>query len=75
MTFAGYSAATVASDAPDEVWSRLIRLTARMLDDYWERQSERVKPIPLVTGNDLLRELDLQPGPQIGELLEAVLEA
>ena len=67
--------ATVALDAPDEVWLRLIRLTARMLHDYWERQSERVKPAPLVTGNDLLRELDLQPGPQIGELLEAVLEA
>ena len=67
--------ATVASDAPDEVWSRLIRLTARMLNDYWQRQSERVEPTPLVTGNDLLRELDLQPGPQIGELLEAVLEA
>jgi hypothetical protein len=34
-----------------------------------------VKPAPLVTGYDLLHELDLQPGPQIGELLEAVLEA
>jgi poly(A) polymerase len=67
--------ATLASGSPDEVWLRLVNLTARMLSDYWERQSERVKPAPLVTGYDLLHELDLQPGPQIGELLEAVLEA
>jgi putative nucleotidyltransferase with HDIG domain len=67
--------ATVTAGSPDEVWLRLVNLTARMLGDYWERQSERVKPAPLVTGYDLLHELGLQPGPQIGELLEAVLEA
>jgi hypothetical protein len=59
----------------DEAWSRLVALTARMLADYWERGAQRVDPPPLLDGNDLQHELGLQPGPQIGELLEAVREA
>ena len=59
----------------DERWSGLVALTARMLADYWERGAERVDPPPLVDGNDLQREFGLQPGPRIGELLEAVREA
>ncbi len=67
--------ATYAPDAGDDRWPRLTELTARMLADYWERQAERVAPPPLLNGYDLLRELGLQPGPHIGELLEAVREA
>jgi hypothetical protein len=46
-----------------------------MLGDYWDRQPESVRPPPLVDGHDLMREFGLEPGPQIGELLEAVREA
>ena len=67
--------ATYAPDAKDEQWPRLVDLVSRMLGDYWERQAQRVAPVPLIGGSDLLREFDLQPGPQIGELLEAVREA
>jgi poly(A) polymerase/tRNA nucleotidyltransferase (CCA-adding enzyme) len=56
-------------------WPRLVALTARMLTDYWKRGGERVAPPSLIGGNDLLREFGLQPGPQIGELLEMVREA
>jgi tRNA nucleotidyltransferase/poly(A) polymerase len=61
--------------AADERWPRLVALVARMLADYYERYALRVNPPPLVNGRDLLREFELQPGPQIGELLEAVREA
>jgi tRNA nucleotidyltransferase/poly(A) polymerase len=67
--------ATYASEDEDERWPRLVVLTARMLADYWERQGERVEPPRLIDGHDLQREFGLQPGPQIGELLEAVREA
>lgn len=67
--------ATYAPDVRDDRWPRLMELTARMLADYWERQAERVAPPPLLDGYDLLREFGLQPGPHIGELLEAVREA
>jgi hypothetical protein len=59
----------------DSQWRRLVALTARMLTDYWERSAERVKPPPLLDGYDLLGEFGLEPGPQIGELLEVVREA
>ncbi len=67
--------ATYAPGAGDDPWSRLLSLAARMLADYWERSAERVAPPELLDGHDLLREFDLQPGPHIGELLEAVREA
>jgi tRNA nucleotidyltransferase/poly(A) polymerase len=67
--------ATYAPGAADGDWPRLVALTARMLGDYWQRQPERIDPPPLLTGADLLREFGLQPGPQIGDLLEAVREA
>jgi hypothetical protein len=56
-------------------WQRLLALTGRMLADYWERPSQRVEPPRLVDGHDLLAAFDLEPGPVIGELLEAVREA
>jgi tRNA nucleotidyltransferase/poly(A) polymerase len=67
--------ATYPQDEDGEIWPRLVALTARMLADYWERQSERVDPPSLIDGYALMREFELQPGPQIGALLEAVREA
>jgi len=60
---------------PGEGWDRLVALVARMLSDYWEQQSESVDPPRLVGGGDLMREFGLEPGPHIGEYLEAVREA
>lgn len=67
--------ATYAPEAEDDGWLSLVELVARMLGDYWDRRPERVAPPPLVDGHDLMREFDLEPGPQIGELLEMVREA
>jgi len=59
----------------DERWPRLVELVARMLAEYWERPVRAAAPKPLLSGHDLIRELGLEPGPRIGELLEAVREA
>lgn len=45
-----------------------------LLEAYWEHP-EQVSPELLLDGNDLMREFSLKPGPQIGELLEALREA
>ncbi len=34
-----------------------------------------IPPSPLLTGDDLIRDFRLSPGPQIGELLDALREA
>ena len=67
--------ATYAPGTGEDSWLALVGLTARMLGDYWDRQPERVKPPALIDGHDLLRGFGLDPGPQIGELLETVREA
>ena len=67
--------ATYPPGTDNLAYQRLVALAARMLHDYWEHRQERVAPPPLITGRDLLREFALQPGPQIGRLLESVREA
>jgi poly(A) polymerase len=67
--------ATYEPRLEDDRWSRLVALVARLWGDYWDRGPGRVDPPPLLCGGDLLREFGLQPGPQIGALLEAVREA
>lgn len=46
-----------------------------LLEAYFEHPQEQVLPPPLINGEDLMRELGLEPGPKVGELLEAVREA
>lgn len=55
-------------------WAQHVAWTGDMLEALWTPQGETHKT-RLLTGNDLIRELNLQPGPMIGELLEAVAEA
>jgi tRNA nucleotidyltransferase/poly(A) polymerase len=67
--------ATYAPGTGESPWSHLLSLAVRMLADYWERSAERVSPPALLDGHDLQHQFGLQPGPHIGELLEAVREA
>lgn len=57
---------------PDH-WRAHLAWIEAMLDSYWGQPEER--RAPLLRGDDLMRELELSPGPQIGALLRAVAEA
>jgi hypothetical protein len=46
-----------------------------LYESFWERYEEQVDPPKLITGDDLLREFGLEPGPLVGELLDMVKEA
>ena len=67
--------ATYAFETEGSGWHRLVDLVTRMLGYHLDRRAELARHAALLTGQDLLREFGLQPGPQIGELLEAVREA
>jgi len=56
-------------------WARHLEVAEILLTHYFERYEETVAPPPLVTGRDLMAELGLEPGPEIGRLLEALREA
>ncbi len=56
-------------------WPRHLEVAEMLLTHYLERYEETIAPPPLVTGHDLMAELGLEPGPEIGRLLEALREA
>ncbi len=67
--------ATYGPTVPQEIWKNYLDLNRHLLENWWERPEETVKPPALVTGHDLIEKFSLAPGPQIGELLEAIREA
>jgi putative nucleotidyltransferase with HDIG domain len=67
--------ATWGPNLQDRRWTRLLEVAETLLTHCFERYEETVAPPPLVTGNDLMAELGLAPGPEIGRLLEALREA
>jgi tRNA nucleotidyltransferase/poly(A) polymerase len=67
-----------ATGAPEQDlsgWQRQLDLVVRLLDDYFNRPQEAVRPAPLIDGHDLQAALGLRPGRLIGQLLETVAEA
>lgn len=60
---------------PQDILSRHLEVLRMLLEAYWEKGEEVVKPPALVDGNQVKRAFKLKPGPLIGELLEAIREA
>lgn len=67
--------ATYGSTLTQEIWIRHLDVVRSLFDAWWELTNERVSPPVLLTGNDLIDELHLSPGPEIGLLLEKIREA
>jgi tRNA nucleotidyltransferase/poly(A) polymerase len=57
-----------------ETWVAALDVARILLENYFERREETVAPPRLLDGNDLMKELSLQPGRIIGQLLEAIRE-
>ena len=57
-----------------ENWTAALDVARILLENYWERREQTVAPPRLLDGNDLMKELNLQPGRIIGQLLEAIRE-
>lgn len=55
-------------------WQRHLA-TVRLLLNRYIRERSRIMPPRLLQADELMRRLDLQPGPIIGQLLESIAEA
>ncbi len=66
---------TWGPDLSEPRWARRLEVAETLLTHCFERYEETVDPPPLVTGHDLMSELGLVPGPEIGRLLETLREA
>ena len=60
--------------APGE-WEGLVEVVARLYHNYFDAYEEAIAPPPLVDGNQLMRALELEPGPEVGRLLRLLEEA
>jgi len=67
--------ATWGPNLQEQRWARRLEVAETLLTHYFERHEETVAPPPLVTGHDLMAELGLAEGPEIGQLLGALREA
>ncbi len=67
--------ATYEQTIPQETWAAALEVVRLMLENWFEKPSESITPKLLVDGEDLMHELNLQPGKKIGEMLEAIREA
>ncbi|MDP1545655.1 MAG: HD domain-containing protein [Anaerolineales bacterium] len=65
---------TRANELTIETWTVYLDVARILLENYWERPEEVVSPPRLLDGRELMRELDLQPGRLVGQLLEAIRE-
>jgi putative nucleotidyltransferase with HDIG domain len=67
--------ATYAGDADSDEIPGLQAVIGRLLDGYYHAHERVVAPTTLVNGNDVMKVLQLPPGPRIRALLDAAREA
>jgi tRNA nucleotidyltransferase/poly(A) polymerase len=75
LFFLADTLATYGPELPAETWQSAVETAHALFEGYFERPLEMIRPTPLLTGDDLIRRFGLAPGPQIGELLDALREA
>jgi hypothetical protein len=66
---------TQGSSLRQETWSAALDVARILLENYWEKPEETVAPPRLLDGHDLMDELGIRPGRDLGRLLEAIREA
>lgn len=63
------------AELPEKELSKHLDTLRALLEAYFERPQESVKPPILLNGDDLMGELGIEPGPKVGEILDALGEA
>lgn len=66
--------ATWGPALPVRAWSRVLSVVSTLMGAYFEGD-EIVAPPTIIDGHQLMSALGLEPGPEIGRLLEAIREA
>jgi putative nucleotidyltransferase with HDIG domain len=55
-------------------WKAALDIAETLLENYWEKREETVAPPRLLDGHELMKELNLESGRIVGQLLEAIRE-
>ncbi|MCP4139425.1 MAG: HD domain-containing protein [Chloroflexi bacterium] len=67
--------ATYEHSLPEDLWAAELDVARLLLENYWERPAETVKPPSFLDGHEVMEAFELHPSPIVGALLEAIREA
>ena len=67
--------ATRGHTLTQDTWTATLDICRIFLENYWEKPADTVAPPRLLDGNEVMAELNLNSGPLVGEVLEAIREA
>jgi poly(A) polymerase len=67
--------ATHGQNLTQETWTAELVVCRTLLEGWWERREEVISPSRLLTGDTLMKEFKIPPGPLVGKLLGAIQEA
>lgn len=56
-------------------WSHHVAVVKKLLEGYYQKYAQVIKPAPLLSGKDIKRALDIPAGPEVGRLLRTLTEA
>ncbi len=57
-----------------DYWTAVLDVCRTLLEAWFEKPDKFVRPPMLVNGNDIMEALSLNPGPEIGKILEGIRE-
>ena len=66
--------ATYEHTMSQERWIACLDVCRIFLEAWYEKAAEVIAPVQLLNGDDLISELKMSPGPEIGRLLELIRE-
>jgi putative nucleotidyltransferase with HDIG domain len=67
--------ATYGHTLPTPHWVNHLDVVRSLLEAWWENHQESITPQAFLNGREIMEIFDLQPGPLIGDMLEALIEA
>lgn len=66
--------ATYEHTLPEDLWQTALDISRTLLENYFEKPTEVVKPPSLLNGHEVMQAFELVPSPRVGQLLEAIRE-
>ncbi len=66
---------TRAHTLTQELWTAALDVARILLENFWEKPQETVAPPRLIDGLDVMNEYQLEAGPLVGQVLDAIREA